>query len=252
VSSLVPINPRNLANASEVPAEVLSRLKAHDALFRELEFSEQFLEVEEINQIVCELDNICRSDGIVGVHYTRSEKEKLESEGLVAKAGEDRRNEFLGRFGHLFTGEQRSRLLAGWSSYFNHEQCRIRDNRVWFNLTRVAYPKMGAEDLLAHYGGEVIYMPLSRDAEIEAILGSIGEPMIVECSLNVAEVQTFCQNAWGRTWVSSYHRSVNPDAHQWDVDLYTGMSVSPEAVIRIEMVDRHGRAAAQQVAAGDV
>jgi hypothetical protein len=236
VSSLVPSNPRNLANAREIPVEVLFRLKVHDALFRELEFSEQFLEVEEINRIVCELDEICRSNGIVGVHYTRAEKEKLETEGLVAKAGEDRRKQFLERFGHLFAGEQRVRLLAGWSSYFNHEQCRVRDNRVWFNLTRVAYPNMGAEDLLAHYGGEVIYMPFSRDPEIEAILRSIGEPLIVECSLDVAEVQTFCQNAWGRTWVSSYHRSVNPDAHQWDVDLYTRMSVSPEAIIRIEVV----------------
>lgn len=227
---------KNLADISGIPGEILSELNKHNSLLQSLEFSEQFLEVCTLYQIVCELDEICQSDGIVGVHYTRADRHLIASNGLVILTGEERRLEFLETYGHLFNDEQRDRMVAGWSSYFGYEQCRIRDNRVWFNLTRVAYPNSGAEDLLAHYGGEVVYMPFSRDHEIGAILGSIGEPLIVECSLHVDDVRTFCQNAWGRTWVSSYHCSVNPDAHQWDVDLYTEASVPADAIVRIEVV----------------
>lgn len=71
-------------------------------------------------------------------------------------------------------------------------------------------------------------MPFSRDHEIEAILGSLGVPLVIECSLRIENVRTFCENPWDRTWLSSYHCFINPEAHQWDVDLYTEFSVPPE------------------------
>lgn len=228
--------PRNLALAHEIPTEIISRLHGHEALLRRIRHSEDFASHDALDEIVRELDAICRADGIVGVHYTRGHRGQISAQGLLTRSGQERRDEFLDAHGHRFTSAQRQRLVAGWSPYFNAEQNRIRDSRVWFNTTRIATSIGGAEPLLAHYGGEVVYMPFSRDEEIEEILRSLGDPMIVECALRTDSVRTFCEYPWGRTWLSSYHCSVNPDAFQWDVDLFTEVGVPPDSILRIEIV----------------
>jgi len=220
-----------------MPADILSRLEDHVLLLQRLEFSEQFESHAALHEIVRELDAICESEGIVGVHYTRGERERFLVEGLVPRSGAERREQFLKDHGHRFRTAQRERLVSGWQSYFDREQNRVRDGRIWFNLTRVALSNGGAQPLLSHYGGEVVYMPFSSDSEIESILSEIGSPLLVECALQTDSVRTFCQHPWGRTWLSSYHRSVNPAAHQWDVDLYTEEPVLPNEILNIEVVD---------------
>ena len=79
-------------------------------------------------------------------------------------------------------------------------------------------------------------MPFINDPEIKGVLQSIGKAMVVECSLQTASVRTYCENPWGRTWLSSYHCSVNPEAFHWDVDLYTQELVPPSAILNIEVL----------------
>jgi len=225
---------KNVSIADGMPPEITSRLKGHIPLLQRIKYSEDFFSHRPLSKIVHELDTICESEGIVGVHYTRADRERILSEGLVPCTGAGRRAEFLKAQGHLFTDAQRERLRTGWASYFNEEQCKIRDGRVWFNLTRVAISNGSAEPLLSNYGGEIIYMPFSRDKEIRRILWSLGEAMVVECSLKIDSVHTFCDKPWGRTWLSSYHCSVNPEAFQWDVDLYTEEPVTPDAIVSIK------------------
>jgi hypothetical protein len=157
-----------------------SRLQAHVPLLQHIENSEEYLAHEPLLEIVRELDAICESEGIVGVHYTRAIREQISSQGLLTRSDEERRNEFLETHGHRFTQAQRQRLIAGWASYFDEKQNGIRDGRVWFNLTRRAMSNGGAEPLLSHYGGEVVYMPfssfatrqnLAKDAQVEGAVG---------------------------------------------------------------------------------
>lgn len=231
-----PRMAKNLAVVDEIPAEITSRLQGHVGLLQRIEHSEEFFAQEPLAEIVYELDSICESDGIVGVHYARADRKLISSEGLLPRTGAERRAQFLKSNGHRFTAAQRERLCAAWASYFTVEQNRIRDGRIWFNLTRMAMSNGGAEPLLSNYGGEVIYVPFSRDEEIYRILRGFGESIIVECSLQTESVRTFCEKPWGRTWLSSYHCSVNPKAFQWDVDLYTEEPVPPDAIVKIEVL----------------
>jgi hypothetical protein len=234
---MITSRPKNLGDADDMPGDILSRLEGCVSLFKRLEFSEEFESHAALRDTVRELDAVCESDGIVGVHYTRAEHDGLLTEGLVPRSGAERRAQFLQEYGNRFSAAQRERLVAGWHAYFDDAQNRIRDGRIWFNLTRVALSNGSADPLLSHFGGEVVYMPFSRDSEIKSILSGIGSPLLVECALQTDSVRTFCQHPWGRTWLSSYHRSVNPAAHQWDVDLYTERPVRPDEILNIELVD---------------
>jgi len=228
--------PKNLALADEIPAEIIYRLRDHVPLLKRIQHSEEFSAHQPIIEIVRELDAICESEGIIGVHYTRGIRERISSQGLLTRSGAERRTEFLEMYGHRFTDAQRERLIAGCTSYFDEQQNRVRNGRIWFNLTRAAMSNGSAEPLLSHYGGEVVYKPFSGDEEIEAVLCSLGEPMIVECSLRPDSLRKSCEYPWGRIWLSSYHCTVNPEAVQWDVDLYSQESVPPAAILKIEGV----------------
>ena len=228
---------RNVTNPREIPGDILERLDEYCNLLYEFEFLEQLLDETALAEIAAELDALCVADGVVGIHYARGFIERIENQGLVVRTGDERRQEFLARFSDRFTAAQRERLIAGWIAYFNRSQNTARDGRIWFNLTTTALYDGGAEPLLYHYGGEVIYMPFKRDKEIAEILHSIGEPMIVECGLNTRELRTFPEIPWGSVWLSTYHGSVNPEAHQFDVDTYATESIPASNVIAIRSVN---------------
>lgn len=228
----MPIN----VGVSEFPEGIASRARSHDSLLQDLKHSEDYEAHKPLLEIMVELEAICDSDGIVGIQYTRGDRKRLLSEGLRARTGDEWREDFLRTHGRRFTRAQRQHLVERWDSYFYDQQNRTRDNRVWFNLTRTGLSNGGARPLLSHYGGEAISMPFSDDDKVSRILATLGEPMVVECSLRTDSVSTFCQNAWGRTWLSSYHCSVNKDALQWDVDLYSSMDIPPSAILQIDSV----------------
>ena len=119
-------------------------------------------------------------------------------------------------------------------------QNRVRDNRLWFNLTKSALRNGDAEPLLRNYGGEVVYMPFSQDRELSEILGSIGEPLVILCNLDTGNLSTFSTHPWGKVWLSSYHLRVNTDAYQTDLDVYVGSPVLPEQIINIEVLGDDG------------
>ena len=54
--------------------------------------------------------------------------------------------------------------------------------------------------------------------------------MILKCRLTPKDINTFYENPWGRIAVSTYHRLVNPEAHQDDQDGYQSVNVAPENI----------------------
>lgn len=216
-----------------IPAAFLRDLRRSDNLLRGCECVEQLLRHQELRRIVTELDQLCEAQGIVGYHYTRATPELIGTRGLLTSCGEDRRADFIETYGHLFSAAQLQRVQRMWSDYFNEHQVRLRDGRVWFNFTLTALDNGGAERLLTYFGGEQVYMPLTEDRQIAAILRTIGEPLIVECELNPASLHTYSQTPWGAIWLSSYHVRVNKEAMQHDVDSYLQESVLPSRILRI-------------------
>src|SRR5207302_1047613 len=222
-------------SVEQLPSDALRKLDPLADILRNRAFLEQLIEFPDLHKIARELDEVCLREGVIGYHYTRAEKESIERSGLLALSGDKRRQDFLERYGNRFTPEQRERILGKWK-YFSPSSCATRDYRIWFNFTLDALKGSGAEDLLTYYGGEVVYFPICDDPEIGVVLKTIGQPMIVECDLNPADLTTFSEHAWGKIWLSSYHVTVNPDAHQHDVDAYLQSSVRPAQISSIQLM----------------
>jgi len=99
----------------------------------------------------------------------------------------------------------------------------------------------GADRLLTYFGGESIYMPLTQDGGIAAVLQTIGEPLIVESELDAGRLHTFSEIPWGKIWLSSYHVAVNREAQQHDVDAYLIESVPADQIITVRVAKPSGQ-----------
>lgn len=226
----------NLASVETIPVPLREDLTSQEEIFQETELLEELLERRSLRTAAEELNALCEADGVIGYHYTRSFRNRITTEGLVACSGDQHRRRFLREYGDRFTPSQRQRLLQSWENYFDSQQNRARDGRVWFNLTLNALGSSGARPLLYHFGGEVIYMPVKRDDEIAEILHSIGNPLVVKCALDTDNLTTFADLPWGKVWLSTYHRCVNPSSYRFDVDAYCTSSILPNCIIGIQRV----------------
>jgi hypothetical protein len=225
--------PIDLRNPSAIPPRLISDLKSFNSRLAREEFLDPLLEDSRFLAIARELNDLCEREGVVGFHFTRSFSEKIKSEGLRSSTGAEWREAFLHEHGARFTADQVDRIKRVWAGYFDTQQDQARDRRVWFNLTINALTDGGAHRLLAHFGGEVVYMPLCSDEEMAQILCQIGRPLVVECDLDTSKLSTFGDNPWSQVLLSSYHRTINSDAYVFDRDCRMLESLPADRVISI-------------------
>ena len=233
--------PIRLDAVGQMPQEVTSELLMFNNVFAKIESIQRMLiENHTLSRIAANLDILCAQEWIIGYHYTRANHGDIASRGLQLSRGLHRRSGFLETHGHLFSAAQRERLLRIWQDYFDTTESRTRDGRLWFNFTLNALSNGGAHSLLTYFGGETIYMPAKQDEEIAAILRTIGQPLVVECELDPKKLRTFIPNPWGSIWISSYHRAVNPAAHQLELDGFVQEPISPDHVRSIHIASLCG------------
>jgi len=201
------------------------------------EFIEGVVSNITLRQIAADLNALCLREGVIGYHYTRAMKRDIEALGLQPSSCADRQREFIRKHAGRFSDTQRERLHQAWKAYFDTTQSRIRDGRVWFNFTLSALVNGGADRLLTYFGGEAVYMPLTRDSEIASILRTIGEPLVVECALAPEKLHTFSELPWGTIWLSTYHATIKPDSVQWDVDAYLTERVPLNQITSIHIAE---------------
>lgn len=218
----------NLSNLNGIPIRFLKELERHDYLFYQNEFLENLLDKEAICEIITRINDFCENNMIIGFHYTRAIPEEITKIGLTCRTGTEIRNTFIANWGYLFTEEEKVGIKNTWENYFDTQSQKGRDNKLFFNFTTYALCNRGAERLLQNFGGEQIYMPIESLESIGAKIKNIGEPLILKCKLNPKEINTFYENPWGRIAVSTYHRMVNPEAHQDDQDGYQNVNVKSE------------------------
>lgn len=226
----------DISSINSIPSNIVDRLRGLDAAFTDAEYIEQLKELPDIVDIAEELHSICASKGVIGYHYCRGFSDRIESEGLTVATGQERRAAFLAEYGETFTDTQRARLVATWDDYFDKFQNEARDNKLWFNLTRNQLLEGGAGPLLYYYGGEVIYMPFSRDPEIGEILHSLGSPIVVSCHLDINSTNAFSKDTFSWVWVSSYHCSVNSNAYQHDSDVWIHHSLHRQNILAVDLI----------------
>lgn len=236
----MPQTPIRLDSVAQMPPEILRYLLQFGSVFSACEYIEQVLKNSYLEEIAAELDRLCVRNGVIGYHFTRAIPEDIASRGLELPIGARRRSDFLVTHGHLFSAAQREWICRMWEDYFDALQTRGRDGRIWFAFTLDALSNGGAHPLLMNFGGEAVYMPLADDKEIAAILQTIGQPLVVECELKPEKLSTIWQNSWGRTWLSSYHVTVNPRAHQHALEARLREPVSPSNLVGIRIPQRCG------------
>ncbi|KAB0665079.1 hypothetical protein F6V25_10670 [Oryzomonas japonica] len=223
----------DLNKPDRLPEEFVAALKRINYLCVKYEFSEELVKHREVVSLVSDLNSFCLENYIIGVHYTRASQNRIRSQGLLIRSGEEIRAEFLKDFGHMFSESEIVTIKERWSNYFLPDQSRIRDGRLFFNFTKTSLNNGGAEPLLGLYGGEQVSICFRRDCSIGSKLAYIGEPVMVCCSLNPNIVSTFIEYPWGKILVSSYHLSVNTGAYGIDQDGYQSVPVTPDNIVEI-------------------
>jgi hypothetical protein len=228
----------NLSNLNGIPIKFLQELEKQDYLFYQNEFLENLLDVDSINDIIVKINEFCESNTIIGFHYTRVIPEEISKKGLICRTGKEIRRTFMSNWGYLFTDEEKIKITNTWDSYFSMHSQQGRDNILFFNFTTYALYNGGAQRLLQNYGGEQVYMPIESIDCISQKIKNIGIPLILKCKLNPKDLNTFCENPWGNIAVSTYHRLVNPEAHQDDQDGYQSVNVDPQNIEIIKFYDK--------------
>lgn len=118
-----------------------------------------------------------------------------------------------------------------------HSDTKARKRWTYFfNLTEKAYKDGNATSLLRYFGGEAIFKPFLADSDLNQILTSLGEPLIVRAAIDASSIKAFNSNAFGITWLSTYHHSLNPNAIKQDYDVYIEKPINPEDIISIQVV----------------
>lgn len=223
----------NLEDSDCLPENLRAELRGCDSHFSRFDFLEQIRDEPRVRGVIERINDHCMQNMVAGYHYTRALREDLASDGLRPRSGEEIRETFLARFGSKFSTDQISQIKEVWSRCYNEGMRKARDGRIFFNFTREALGDRGSELFLKNYGGEQVYFYIVELPGVGEVLSTIGEPFVVKCALVPSEVRTFIQNPWGSILASSYHRKVNPQAHQIDQD---GSQFTPVPPNRIELL----------------
>ncbi|WP_139063165.1 hypothetical protein [Marinomonas spartinae] len=200
------------------------------------EFSESLVDRSDVSCLARDIDRYCRNNRIIGVHYTRAVPESIRSKGLLIRDGKEIREVFIKEHGHLFSQEEILTIKKRWDDYFEHGQSSVRNQRIFFNFTEIELGGAGTEYLLGLYGGEQVSMCFELDEPIGLKLGSIGAPLVVRCSLDPNQVETFIENPWGKILISSFQALTNPDAYRIEQDGYQSVPVKPEDIVEIRVL----------------
>lgn len=213
-----------------LPNVLQKRLQAIEPICRVEKYSEELVQRPEVREIIIALNDYCTQRRILGIHYTRAIRADIERKGLLVRTGVEIRADFIRRFGHKFYADEIEQLQNLWSSH-QTKQSISRDSLLCFNFTLMAYGNSGSKYLLGMYGGEQIHMGIEIDSPIGKKLGSIGEPLLIKCSLEPQEVQTRIEYPWGKILMSSFHLSANPDVYRIDQVGRVSKSILPEDLV---------------------
>lgn len=226
----------DLSKPLDLPDEFVARLRAIENSCISQEFSESLVEQSNISALVRDIDLYCRNNRVIGVHYTRAVSESIRSKGLLIRNGKEIRETFLREHGHLFSQEEILIIKGRWERYYDHSQSYARNGRIFFNFTEIELGRSGTQYLLGLYGGEQVSMCFELDEPLGLKFGTIGEPLVVRCSLDPNEVKTFVEYPWGKILVSSFHALINPNAYRIDQDGYQSIPVKPEDIVELRVL----------------
>lgn len=224
--------PIRLEDPGAIPPTLREALHSHDGLLRSTTSTEELVRGGPLTSIAEALSDHLRGHRIHGYHCTREpEPGHFIKHGLRATNIQEHQDEFVRSLGHHFSAEEVAYMRAQWLDYFDLQQRRAREGRVWACLSRRLTLSHGTQWFFKAYGGEAIHMPLAEESSAKQKLMRLGSPVIVEVALPGDRIRTFCDMAWCA--LSYHHRRVNPLAHPMESEACLDGEVPPADVIGV-------------------
>jgi hypothetical protein len=144
-----------------LPGMYLQRLAKLGGMLKNEMFADTLIcEQPELWQLTSEIDSYCRKHLIKCYHYTRSDAQEIKMQGLMSRSGMEIRENFMAKYGALFSTEEIHTIQDSWEREFGGIGQIARDHRIFFNNTTIALYNGGAKPLLENYGGEQVHFPL--------------------------------------------------------------------------------------------
>lgn len=131
-----------------------------------------------------------------------------------------------------------ARLTDALTPPFPHRVVAGREGIIAFCMSPSLVISDGVESLLQYYGGEVVRRLVEDDPEILALLGGLGQSVVVEVSIPAAEFRTFRPWPFAGEMLSRALNRLNPAIDPYPLEAFLDRSVSPGEVIAV-----HERAA---------
>jgi hypothetical protein len=207
------LNPIRLDDVSAIPTLLQAGLAKHTKLLRKVQSVESLFESGPIREIAEKLHRHVYSRPVLSYHCTKEPTSGFyRANGLRILDRREHQNEFLDRYGSLFTENELAQIREAWNGYFSRRQDRSRNGRIAFCFTPYLVINNGTEVFFRYFGGEAVFKPLTRYKSIMAKLESIGNPVVIVFSYRLDATEPFTHLSVANTLLSHYHRTLNTDA----------------------------------------
>lgn len=221
-----------------LPASFAERLELLKDVFQQATSFDQAYQDMWVRSIVDELDQHLRSQPVRAYHCTREPcPDFFLNNGLRLTKLDRHQDEFIKRYGRLFTDCELQHMRKAWHHHFHVEnKITSRDDKLWFCLTRATYESDGVDAFFNFFGGEAIHMPLRKSPTILAKLRKIGRPVIIEVQLP-PNTTASCYSL-AKPLVNAWHRTIRTDVEPMEAETFICCPLPPENILTVRDVGR--------------
>ncbi|MCA9024059.1 MAG: hypothetical protein KDA86_02480 [Planctomycetaceae bacterium] len=226
-----------LDDRSTWPEHIIDQLNTDAViqLCKSHEFMEHIVDQPRLVDIFADVDSFARDHGLAGYHCTKQAESSLfQSTGLRTLDIAEHHAWFRELIReHPDVDKELYQHIDAQLTYWQKNHTGKREGMIWFCLTRTLVLVSGTESFFKYFGGEAVYFAFMHDERVAPILEKIGVPVVVEAKINVADLTVFRQWAFGRTLVSHFAHSQNPDFFIEELEGYASSWIPPESVIAV-------------------
>jgi hypothetical protein len=197
------------------------------------EFMEDIVDEPRLIDIFADVKSHAVNHGLAGYHCTKQlPTSQFTSTGLRTLNFQDHHAWFRNLIRkHPDVDNELYRHIDARLTYWQENHTGRRENMIWFCLTRTLVLDSGTKSFFKYFGGEAVYFAFMDDDRVAPILENIGEPVVVEAKIDIADLTVFREWAFGRTLVSHFAHSLNSNFFIEELEGYVSADIIPSSVI---------------------
>lgn len=226
-----------LDDSSTWPSRVSSQLNSPTVvdLLERNEYIDQIANDPKLIEVFTDIDKYAAKVGLAGYHCTKQLANRpYVQTGLRILDFKLHHSEFRAiiRDHHAVDADLYAYIdkrLSDWQA--NHTG--KREGTLWFCLNRRLVLNAGTKSFFKYFGGEAIYFAFMDDPLVSPLLEELGDPVVVEARLAVSNLKGFRRFAFGRTLVSFFASTINPNFCIEGLEGYVSSDLAPDAILAV-------------------